>query len=231
MTPLLFGRVTDDRVREAAWVARCVGRADTAPLGEADLSALASYLTRRDAERGRVLFAAGKPSLGVWIVRGGMVELAVGAGARRVVVELLHPGDVDGDVELLLGMPFPYTARAVAEVQYLFLSEQAFERLLREHPRVARRWLSSVAARVASGQQRIVGLLGRSLPVQVARLLTEEAVDGRVRLPQRTLAAMLGVQRPSLNKALKQFERQRLVAVGYGEIRLLDPQGLTRLTR
>jgi CRP-like cAMP-binding protein len=230
MTPLLFGRVTDDRVREAAWVARCVGRADTAPLGEADLSALASYLTRHDAERGRVLFAAGKPSRGVWIVRGGMVELAVGAGARRVVVELLHPGDVDGDVELLLGMPFPYTARAVAEVQYLFLSEQAFERLLREHPTVARRWLSSVAARVASGQQRIVGLLGRSLPVQVARLLTEEAVDGRVALPQRTLAAMLGVQRPSLNKVLKQFERQRLVEVGYGEIRVLDPRGLARLT-
>jgi CRP/FNR family transcriptional regulator, cAMP and macrophage regulator len=229
MTPLLFGRITDDRVREAAWVARCVGRADTAPLGEADLSALASYLTRRDAERGRVLFAAGKASQGVWIIRGGMVELAVGAGARRLVIQLLHPGDVDGDVELLLGMPFPYTARAVADTQYLFLDEQAFERLLREHPMVARRWLSSVAVRVASGQRRIVGLLGKSLTVQVARLLTEEAMDGRVRLPQRTLAAMLGVHRPSLNKVLKQFERQRLLEVGYGEIRVLDREGLARL--
>src|SRR6266508_3098542 len=194
MTPLLLGRLSDDRVREAAWVARCVGRADTAPLGEADLSALASYLTRRDAERGRVLFAAGKASQGVWIIRGGMVELAVGAGLRRLVVQMLNPGDVDGDVELLLGMPFPYTARAVADTQYLFLEERAFERLLREHPAVARRWLSSVA-------------------VQVARLLTDETVDGRIRLPQRTLAATLAVQRPSLNKVLKQFERQRLVEV------------------
>src|ERR671910_25322 len=187
MTPLLLGRVSDDRVREAAWVARCVGRAETAPLGDADLSALASYLTRRAAERGRVLFAAGKASQGVWIIRGGMVELVVGAGARRLVVQLLHPGDVDGDVELLLGMPFPYTARAVADTEYLFLEEQAFERLLRE-----------------------------------------EASDGRVQLPQRTLAAMLGVHRPSLNKVLKQFERQRLLEIGYGEIRLLDPQGLAR---
>lgn len=229
MTPLRFGRISDDHVREAAWVARCVGRADTAPLGEADLAALASYLTRRDAERGRVLFAAGKASQGVWIVRGGMVELAVGAGDRRVVVELLHPGDVDGDVELLLGMPFPYTARAATDVQYLFLSEGAFERLLRDNPTVARRWLSSVAARVASGHKRIVGLLGKSLPAQVARLLAEEAVDWRVGLPQRTLAAMLGVQRPSLNKVLKQFERQRLVEVGYGEIRVLEPERLARL--
>jgi CRP/FNR family transcriptional regulator, cAMP and macrophage regulator len=230
MTGLLFGRITDDRVREAAWVARCVGRADTAPLGEADLSALASYLTRRDAERGRMLFAAGKASQGVWIIRSGLVELVVGAGARRLVVQLLHPGDVDGDVELLLGMPFPYTARSVADTEYLFLDERAFERLLREHPAVARRWLSSVAARVAGGQHRIVGLLGKSLPVQVARLLTEEASEGRVQLPQRTLAAMLGVHRPSLNKILKQFERQRLLEIGYGEIRLLDAERLARLT-
>jgi CRP-like cAMP-binding protein len=176
-----------------------------------------------------VLFAAGKASQGVWIIRGGAVELAVGAGARRLVIQLLHPGDVDGDVELLLGMPFPYTARAVADTRYLFLEERAFERLLREHPAVARRWLSSVAARVAGGQRRIVGLLGKSLTVHVARLLTEEATDGRVRLPQRTLAAMLGVHRPSLNKVLKQFERQRLLELGYGEIRLLDPEGLARL--
>jgi CRP-like cAMP-binding protein len=63
----------------------------------------------------------------------------------------------------------------------------------------------------------------------VARLLAEEAVDWRVGLPQRTLAAMLGVQRPSLNKVLKQFERQRLVEVGYGEIRVLEPERLARL--
>jgi CRP-like cAMP-binding protein len=166
----------------------------------------------------------------VWIIRSGLVELVVGAGARRLVVQLLHPGDVDGDVELLLRMPFPYTARSVADTEYLFLEERAFERLLREHPAVARRWLSSVATRLAGSHMRIVGLLGKSLPVQVARLLTEEASEGRVQLPQRTLAAMLGVHRPSLNKVLKQFERQRLLEIGYGEIRLVDAERLARLT-
>jgi hypothetical protein len=40
---------------------------------------------------------------------------------------------------------------------------------------------------------------------------------------------MLGVHRPSLNKVLKQFERRRLLEVGYGEIRLLAPEELARL--
>jgi CRP-like cAMP-binding protein len=219
----------DDAVREAAWIARCVGRAETAPLGDADLSALATYLSRRDIDRGGALFSAGKVPEGVWIIREGMVELSVGAGRRRQVVQLLHPGDVDGDVQLILGVPFPYMARAASDTHALFLSSASFERLLAEHSMVARRWLSSVATRLLRSQGRILGLLGKSLTSQVARLLTDEAVDGRIRLPQRTLAAMLGVHRPSLNKVLKDLERSRLVTVGYSEIEILDVEGLARL--
>lgn len=74
----------------------------------------------------------------------------------------------------------------------------------------------------------MLGLLGGSLTAQAARLLAEEAVDGRVPLPQRTLAAMLGVQRPSLNKVLKELERDGLVRVGYAAIEITDPVRLTR---
>ncbi|MGH3993189.1 MAG: Crp/Fnr family transcriptional regulator, partial [Pseudonocardiaceae bacterium] len=70
--------------------------------------------------------------------------------------------------------------------------------------------------------------LGRTLTEQVARLLLDEAVDGQVSLPQRTLAAMLGVQRPSLNKILKELEREGLVGVRYAAIDLLDPEGLAK---
>jgi CRP-like cAMP-binding protein len=50
-----------------------------------------------------------------------------------------------------------------------------------------------------------------------------------VRLPQRTLAAMLSVQRPSRNTVLKQFQRRGLLAVGYRSIRILDDAALQRL--
>ncbi len=226
MTSLFATHPSDDLVREAAWVARCVGRADLVPLSDADLAALASYLSQRDFERGRVLFSEGKPQLGVWIVRTGAVELAVGSGRRRAVVYLLHPGDVEGDIALILDKPPPYTARAVEDTVCLFLDIRSFDRLLLEHPAVARRWLSSTAARIDRSQARILQLLGRSLPQQVARLLLDEAVDGRVSLPQRTLAAMLGAHRPSVNKVLKDFEAATLLEVGYVEVKVIDPPRL-----
>jgi CRP/FNR family transcriptional regulator, cAMP and macrophage regulator len=175
---------------------------------------------------GAVLFGGGQAP-GVWIVRDGRIELSVGSGRRRAVVQLLRPGDVDGDIQLLLEMPLPYTGRAVSEVTCLFLGPGDFEQLLATHPAIARRWLSSVAQRLAASQARILALLGGSLAAQAASLLAEEAVDGRVELPQRTLAAMLGVQRPSLNKILKDLERDGLIRISYSTIEVIDRARLT----
>jgi CRP-like cAMP-binding protein len=219
------------RIRQAAWVARCVGRGSAAPLRPDDVSALAATLSVREFGAGGVVFKAGEPAPGVWIVRNGSVELSVGSGPRRAVVHLLRPGDVDGDIQMLLGMNLPYTGRALSGATCLFLARDDFESLLATSLPVARKWLSSVAQRLAASQMRVLGLLGGSLTAQAARLLTDEADGGRVELPQRTLAAMLGVQRPSLNKVLKDLERQGLISIGYAAIEILDPAGLARRAR
>jgi CRP-like cAMP-binding protein len=221
---------SEAQIRQAAWVARCVGRGQAAPLRPGDVTALASTLAVRTCPPGSVLFGGGEQTPGVWIVRGGRIELSVGSGRRRAVVQLLRPGDVDGDIQLLLDMPLPYTGRALAEATCLFLARQDFEDLLATHPAIARRWLSSVAQRLAASQARILALLGGSLTAQAATLLADEAVDGRVELPQRTLAAMLGVQRPSLNKVLKDLERDGLIRISYGTIEVLDRARLAART-
>ncbi|GAB7146411.1 Crp/Fnr family transcriptional regulator [Mycobacterium riyadhense] len=217
---------SEAQVRQAAWIARCVGRGASAPLHRDDLAALAGTLQAKEFAPGAVVFHAGHAADGVWIVRQGQIELGLGTGRRRAVVNILHPGDVDGDISLLLEMPMAYTARALTHATCLFLDRQAFERLLATHPAIARRWLSSVAQRVSASQIRLMGLLGRSLPEQVAQLLLDEAVDARVELAQRTLAAMLGAQRPSINKILKEFEHARLITIGYAVIEITDLDGL-----
>ena len=214
--------VSEAQIRQAAWVARCVGRGQSAPLRPDDVTALASLLEIRTFGPGSALFRGGDQAPGVWIVRDGRIELSVGSGRRRAVVQLLRPGDVDGDIQLLLEMPLPYTGRAVTDTTCLFLARGDFEELLATRLGVARRWLSSVAQRLAASQARILALLGGSLAAQTAALLAEEAVDGRVELPQRTLAAMLGVARPSLNKVLKDFERDGLIRISYATIEVLD---------
>lgn len=223
----------DAPIRDAAWVARCVGRGASAPLATGDVAALAETLQPIELTAGAPLFGTSTgTNPGVWIIRSGHVELSVGSGRDRVVVGVLRPGDVEGDLPLLLGLALPYTARAVDTVTCLHLTPSDFEGLLARHPAIARRWLSSIAQRLATSHERLIALLGRPLPAQLAGLLLDEADDDPagavVRLPQRTLAAMIGVARPSLNKVLKDFERRGHVEVGYSSVRLLDAAALRR---
>ncbi|MGY0498893.1 Crp/Fnr family transcriptional regulator [Nocardia sp. FBN12] len=220
----------DHRVRHAAWVARWVGRGAAAPLQPGDLATLADRLEPRSLPAGSVMFSADLPPDGVWIVRRGQVELSVESGKQRAVVGMLSPGDVDGDIALLLVMPVAYTARTLTDVECLYLSQRDFDTLLATHPELARRWLSSVAQRVSTGQARLINVLGRPLPVQVAQLLLDEAVDGSVRLDQRTLAAMLGARSASLHKVVEEFERHRLITVGPASVDIDDAEGLRQLT-
>jgi CRP-like cAMP-binding protein len=220
----------ETKIRDAAWIARCVGRGAVAPLAPADVAALAEHLTPVEFAAGQALFTAeASAAAGVWVIRDGHVELSVGSGGERVVVGVLRPGDVEGDIPLLLGAPLPYTARAIGAVTCLYLQPADFEELLDRRPAITRRWLSSVAQRLAASHDRLISMLGRPLPAQLAGLLLDEADDGVVPLPQRTLAAMLGVARPSLNKILKNFERRGHVAVGYASVTLLDTAALRRL--
>ncbi len=78
-------------------------------------------------------------------------------------------------------------------------------------------------------EHRILQLGGRDLRTQLSMLLLDEQHEGSVELPQESLASLLGVRRPSLNKVLRDLERERLVRLSYRRVDISDPAGLARV--
>lgn len=216
--------------RDALWVSRCVGRAGTTPLRLEDVEGLARFIRVRTLAAGEPLARIGDEPAAVCIVREGCLELAVHGSTGRLVIQTLRPGDIDGDIQLLLGMRMPYETRANVETTCLVLDRGAFEELLATHPQVSRRWLTSVSQRLARSHSRLTSLLGEPLEVQVAQLLLEESVHDVVSLTQTTVAALLGVRRPSVNRVLRRFAATGLVEISYGKVRILDAAALARVT-
>ncbi|HEX6208514.1 MAG TPA: Crp/Fnr family transcriptional regulator [Actinomycetota bacterium] len=226
MAALALGHEARVMVHEAAWVARCVGRGEWAPLSNGDLEDLAARLSTRIYEAGEQLFAQGQEPDGVYIVREGRVELVWrGSMRRRLVVQILHPGDVEGDICTILAIAPPYSARALDRVEALVISPADLEALL-TRPQVSRRWLSSVAARLVHSQRRILQLQDHEVRGKVASLLLDEERGGVVELPQESLAALLSVRRQAVNGALREFERAGLVRTSYRLVRIEDRAGL-----
>lgn len=208
------------------WLADVLRRGAALPVGKADLVELARALRRVELDGGTLLYGEGRAPDGIWIVERGCVEVSEGAGSNRSVLGVLRDGDIVGDVHLLLNIAPPFTARCSDPSMCWFLDGDDFRRLLGTYPSLAIAWLCNLSSRLAQARSRVLLVLGRSLPQRLAGILLEEAVDGVVRLPQKTLAQMLGVQRTSVNKTLKDFEVDGLVVLGYGAVRLVDPVGL-----
>lgn len=218
--------MADPSVEHAAWIARCLGRPELAPVEPEDAADLARQLRDDHYPAGTVLFRRGQAPSRVQIIRSGAVELSYTLGNRPVVLQILRSGQVVGDVPLFLRVTEPFDAVTLEASHVLSIDSLALHRLLQQRPRLAWRWMVSVSARMASTQARLVELLAGTLEAQVALVLVRRADDGVVHLRQSVLAELVGGRRPSVNRVLKRLEARKLVNLRYGQIQILDEAGL-----
>jgi CRP-like cAMP-binding protein len=218
-------------LRHAAWIARSLGRGDLFPFTPEDVAELAERIGFATYEPGTRLLAPGGPVEWIGLIEYGEVELSHRSGVRRVVLQILRDGDLLGDVPYFCRLPSPYTARTLTEVMLIRLERRDLEGLLASHPMIAQRFLYSLASRLERMQRRLLQLTGGELRTQVAALLLDEAGadSDAIRLPQGTLAELLGARRPSVNRVLKQLEAEGAIRLTYRQVDILDAGALARV--
>ena len=171
--------------RYGSWLACCLSRGPTSPLGKGDLAMLAEEMGTESVAGGMFVFREGDESARVHVVRTGGIELSRMLGGRRVTLQVLRPGDVFGDVPAFLGAPEPFDARAIEDSTLLSLDADALFALLQTRPAIARRWFVSMAERMAGLQSRLIDLLAGGLEAQLASVLLRNADGvGEVKITQ-----------------------------------------------
>lgn len=214
---------------EARWVAEKLVCGAPVTVGEPDLTELVRAMRRQLLEAGTVLYQPGRKVAGAWIIRSGEVEMSRGSAASRCVLSIHREGDIVGDVYLLLDTPPCMTARCTDRVDSWLLPAKQFRALITRYPMIAAAWSCNLAGRLAKSRDRVFDLIGGTLSQRLARLILAESRDGRLRLPQRTMAQMLGVQRTSVNKSLKDLQQEDVVELGYGSVILKDRDALAAM--
>ena len=214
---------------EARWLAACLSRGDLAPLGAEEVAELATEFERTSVVAGTLLFRQGDRPDRVYVLRSGSVELVRSVGVRRLALVVLRPGDVFGDVPVLLERPEPFDAEALEDSVVFTIDPERLSGLLRRRPRLAQRWHVSLADRMARTQERLFEVLAGGLDAQVAALLLHQPGRGDVGLTQKVVAELVGVQRSSVNRALKRLEAAGLIERGYRRITVVDAAGLAEL--
>lgn len=203
---------------------------------------LAAGVTPRRYGHGEVVLGQGQAVTCLRLVLSGAVRLsAVVPSGREVVVALLGPGDVFGELALLDGGPSTVEARAVGDrTQIVALHVRTLREVARRAPASSEELLRLVAARLHRTTAALEEALAHDVRGRISLRLRELARShGTVaphgvalppRLTQDEIARMVGATRESVNRTLSTLSARGLVRMEDRRYVLPDPEALAPIT-
>lgn len=201
--------------------------------------ALIAIATVRRLRAGDVLFRRGAPPDGLYCVVEGTICIgATSADGREALLAVLEPVNWFGEIGVFDRQPRTHDARADASTTLLHMPQAALVALLDANPALLHAFalLLTHKLRLTFTVLEETALL--PAPVRVARrllLMAEGYGDLRLgtrrvlRVPQEQLAQLLALSRQTVNQVLKDLQARGLLKLAYGEIELLDVDGLQAL--
>jgi CRP/FNR family transcriptional regulator, cyclic AMP receptor protein len=171
------------------------------------------------------------------VLHGAIRGYANFANGETVLVEVAGPGTWFGQISILRSSRRLLTAMAASPTQLLIIPRRELRRLTKENPalweslaelsQLQLQWLIASLGEVVALPPR--ARLAARLVALMSRSTRQDSAAAELRLTQADLAEMIGLERKSVHRILKVFERKRLVAIEYGVVRILDRRGLEKV--
>jgi CRP/FNR family cyclic AMP-dependent transcriptional regulator len=195
-----------------------------ASFSQSELEPLAQRLVSRKYRNGEQIFGQGSPGNSLYIVKAGLVEIAVtGSDGKPQTLALFGSGQVFGEFALLDGLPRSAGAIARERSELLVLTRPEFFMYLEQHPTVAINLLVLLSRRLRFALQRAEHEPSMSVLASIARALVDfaerygTAENGgillSIRLTGGELAGIVGCPRSDTETALETLHEKGLIDV------------------
>jgi CRP-like cAMP-binding protein len=195
---------------------------------------------RRRFGRGEVLFHAGDAANSMHLLVSGHVSVQITTrSGDTAILTVLGPGSSFGEMALLAeDAERSATVAALDQVETLVVPRGDFLRLRATHPAMDRFLVGLLASYIRRQDSRLIEALYVPVDKRVlrrvlamSRLYGDGSTGTVIPLTQDVIASMAGTTRPTANQVLRSAEREGLVSVDRGQIRVDNPSGLARRAR
>jgi CRP/FNR family transcriptional regulator, cyclic AMP receptor protein len=172
----------------------------------------------------RTLFVAGDDGDGCYRVEEGLLKasVSVATGGERILA-ILGPGSVIGELSMIDNAPRSASVAALRDSKLSFVDRAAFEAFGQSTPELYRHITSLLARRLRDTNEALVATNFLSVKGRVARALLTLAEafgrdigQGRILIRQKVsqsdLAAMAGIARENVSRAINDWANRSLVS-------------------
>lgn len=216
-----------------------------APLSDEEQVGVAKRLVQRRFEKDEYLFFEGDPAEWlVFVAQGRVKVIKHSESGRETILATFGPGQIVGEVGVLVGNTYPATAQALEPAVTYSLHRDVYADLVRSHPDLAWALIAELGRRLQRAHETIRSLAVEKVERRVARVLLrmantagerleEAGTPGAVRitvpLSRQDIADMAGTVIETAIRTLSKFQRQGLLETREGHIVLLNPHELVAI--
>jgi len=202
-----------------------------------ELDSMAQLATTRLYKAGEPVFLKGDAGTAMMAVLSGRVRICSNsADGREVVLNVISPGQVFGEIALIDGGERTADAFAMEPTELLILRRRDFLPFLHRNPEVCVRLLEVMCQRLRWTSEQLEDVNFLDLRSRLAKRLVylshhygQQCSDNAsvgVRISQQLLASMIGTSREAVNKQLNEWKDEGVIELKRGWITLLDRERL-----
>jgi CRP/FNR family cyclic AMP-dependent transcriptional regulator len=191
---------------------------------------------------GDVLFLRGEPGTGLYGVLGGSVKITVSSPTgKELMLGVMGPGEVFGEIALLDGGPRTANAVALGSTMLLVVPHLQFRAFLARRPELCLYFLGIMCERIRATNARLEDVAFLGMPARLAKVLLNFAAGERAegaqgttirrRLSQQALGQLVGSSRESVNKQLQAWRKAGWIGIERGRITIHQAGPLERAAR
>ncbi len=209
-------------------------------LSQAELQEMDRITRMQEVKKRQPIYLPGDPSTTVFLLKKGRVKISTTASSgKEVTFEILEPGEIFGELEVLEDSPRETQAEALDDALICAIRREDFDRYLHNHPDLALRLTKLIGLRLRKIQSRVEDLVFRDVPARLAHLLlelvkTDGVPDGggtriRAKLTHQEMANLIGCSRETVSTTLGHFRDQGLIRMDARTMTILNSAHLARL--
>jgi CRP-like cAMP-binding protein len=211
-----------------------------AGLGAREIEALAAVTRTQSVAARDELFHKGDAGTQVYaVVQGTLKVVTTSEEGDDVVLNLLGPGAVIGEVAVLCNAPRSASVVALTPCELLAIERRDLLAFLRSHPDASLALMSVLAERLRHLSELVEDTLFLNLPARLAKKLVElgeshgqrtpEGLRIDLKLSQGEWGGLVGATRESINKQLRAWSDAGLVRLDRGHLVIRRPERLAAL--
>lgn len=191
-------------------------------------------------KKGQMIYCEGSTPLGVYFVKNGKVKISItGSDGKEQILRIASPDDILSYADLISGIKYTTSARAIEDSMLLFISKGDFWEFINRNPSTVEKFALLVSRDLLMAEAKIADLAYKPVRGRLADAITAlvkkfDAGDGRsnsIAISRKDLACYVGTAKETLNRFLSEFRNDRLIETRNKRIVVLDSEGLNKISR